>query len=63
MRTKPQIIGQLLHPGVIAVVRTKRTDQAAPLTEALVAGGIIAVEITMIAQRNYCHPRGQPEAW
>lgn len=47
MRTKSQIIEQLLNPGIIAVVRAKRTDQAAPLAEALVAGGIIAVEITM----------------
>jgi 2-dehydro-3-deoxyphosphogluconate aldolase/(4S)-4-hydroxy-2-oxoglutarate aldolase len=47
MRTKQQIIGQLLDPGVIAVVRAKRTDQAVPLAEALVAGGVIAVEITM----------------
>lgn len=47
MRTKQQIIEQLLNPGVIAVVRAKRADQAVPLAEALVAGGIIAVEITM----------------
>lgn len=47
MRSKPEIIEQLLNPGVIAVVRAKRADQAVPLAEALVAGGIIAVEITM----------------
>jgi 2-dehydro-3-deoxyphosphogluconate aldolase/(4S)-4-hydroxy-2-oxoglutarate aldolase len=47
MRTKQQIIEQLLDPGVIAVVRAKRTDQVVPLAEALVAGGIIAIEITM----------------
>jgi 2-dehydro-3-deoxyphosphogluconate aldolase/(4S)-4-hydroxy-2-oxoglutarate aldolase len=47
MRSKQQIIEQLLNPGVIAVVRAKRADQAVPLAEALVAGGIIAVEITM----------------
>lgn len=47
MRTKQQIIDQLLNPGVIAVVRAKRTDQVVPLAEALVAGGVIAVEITM----------------
>jgi len=29
------------------VVRAKRADQAVPLAEALVAGGVIAVEITM----------------
>ena len=47
MLTKQQIIERLLNPGVIAVVRAKRTDQAVPLAEALVAGGVIAVEITM----------------
>jgi len=47
MRTKAQIIEQLLHPGVIAVVRARHSDQVVPLAEALVAGGIIAVEITM----------------
>jgi 2-dehydro-3-deoxyphosphogluconate aldolase/(4S)-4-hydroxy-2-oxoglutarate aldolase len=47
MRSKSQIIEQLLNPGVIAVVRAKRADQAVPLAEALVAGGVIAVEITM----------------
>lgn len=47
MRTKQQIIEQLLNPGIIAVVRAQRTDQAVPIAEALVAGGVIAVEITM----------------
>lgn len=47
MRSKQEIIEQLLNPGVIAVVRAKRADQAVPLAEALVAGGVIAVEITM----------------
>lgn len=47
MRSKQQIIELLLNPGVIAVVRAKRADQAVPLAEALVAGGVIAVEITM----------------
>jgi 2-dehydro-3-deoxyphosphogluconate aldolase/(4S)-4-hydroxy-2-oxoglutarate aldolase len=47
MRSKQQIIEQLLNPGVIAVVRAKRAEQAVPLAEALVAGGVIAVEITM----------------
>jgi len=47
MRSKQQIIEQLLNPGIIAVVRAKRADQAVPLAEALVAGGVIAVEITM----------------
>jgi 2-dehydro-3-deoxyphosphogluconate aldolase/(4S)-4-hydroxy-2-oxoglutarate aldolase len=45
--TKSQIIEQLLNPGIIAVVRAQRADQVVPLAEALVAGGIVAVEITM----------------
>jgi len=47
MRSKQQIIEQLLNPGIIAVVRAKRMEQAVPLAEALVAGGVVAVEITM----------------
>jgi len=47
MRTKQQLIEQLKTPGIIAVVRAKRADQAVPIAEALVAGGVIAVEITM----------------
>jgi 2-dehydro-3-deoxyphosphogluconate aldolase/(4S)-4-hydroxy-2-oxoglutarate aldolase len=47
VHTKSQIIEQLLNPGIIAVVRAQRHDQVIPLVEALVAGGIIAVEITM----------------
>jgi 2-dehydro-3-deoxyphosphogluconate aldolase/(4S)-4-hydroxy-2-oxoglutarate aldolase len=47
MLTKQQIIEQLLNPGVIAVIRAKRADQALPIAEALIAGGVLAVEITM----------------
>ena len=43
MRSKQQIIEQLLNPGVVAVVRAKRAEQAVPLAEALVAGGVIAL--------------------
>ncbi len=47
MRSKSDIISRLTNPGIIAVVRAKRADQIIPLAEALVAGGIIAVEVTM----------------
>src|SRR6266480_6845804 len=47
MRTKAEIISLLTDPGIIAVVRARQTDQVLPLSEALIAGGIIAVEITM----------------
>jgi 2-dehydro-3-deoxyphosphogluconate aldolase / (4S)-4-hydroxy-2-oxoglutarate aldolase len=46
MRTKQQIIDELLNPGVIAIIRAKRAEQALPLAEALLAGGIVAIEIT-----------------
>lgn len=47
MPSKSDIIARLLDPGVIAVVRAQRTEQASPLAEALVAGGVTAIEITM----------------
>lgn len=47
MRLKADIISALTNPGVIAVVRAKRAEQVMPLAEALIAGGVIAVEITM----------------
>ena len=47
MSAKADIISRLLNPGIIAVVRAKRADQVVPLAEALVAGGVIAVEVTM----------------
>jgi 2-dehydro-3-deoxyphosphogluconate aldolase/(4S)-4-hydroxy-2-oxoglutarate aldolase len=47
MPTKAEIISQLTNPGVIAIVRAKRAAQVIPLSEALLAGGIIAVEVTM----------------
>ncbi len=47
MPTKSEIISLLLNPGIIAVVRAKSADQILPLSEALIAGGVIAVEVTM----------------
>jgi 2-dehydro-3-deoxyphosphogluconate aldolase/(4S)-4-hydroxy-2-oxoglutarate aldolase len=47
MRNKAEIISLLTNPGVIAVVRAQKTEQVPPLAEALIAGGVIAVEITM----------------
>jgi len=47
VRSKSEVISLLLDPGIIAVVRAKTTEQVLPLAEALVAGGVIAVEITM----------------
>jgi len=47
MRTKSDIIAQLLDPGVIAVIRARNAAQTLPIAEALLAGGVIAIEITM----------------
>jgi 2-dehydro-3-deoxyphosphogluconate aldolase/(4S)-4-hydroxy-2-oxoglutarate aldolase len=47
MSTRSEILTKLTDPGIVAVVRAKRTDQALPLARALVAGGVIAVEITL----------------
>jgi 2-dehydro-3-deoxyphosphogluconate aldolase/(4S)-4-hydroxy-2-oxoglutarate aldolase len=47
MRTKAEIISLLKKPGIIAVVRAQKAEQVLPLSEALIAGGVIAIEITM----------------
>lgn len=38
---------RLTDPGIIAVVRARRADQVPPLAEALVAGGVTAIEVTL----------------
>jgi 2-dehydro-3-deoxyphosphogluconate aldolase / (4S)-4-hydroxy-2-oxoglutarate aldolase len=47
VRSKQQVISLLTNPGIVAVVRAKSTAQVRPLSEALLAGGVIAIEITM----------------
>src|SRR5512135_259769 len=47
MRTKAEIISLLTNPGIIAIVRARQPAQVLPLFEALIAGGINAIEITM----------------
>jgi Entner-Doudoroff aldolase len=47
MRTKAEIISLLKNPGIIAVVRAQKPEQVILLSEALIAGGVIAIEITM----------------
>jgi 2-dehydro-3-deoxyphosphogluconate aldolase/(4S)-4-hydroxy-2-oxoglutarate aldolase len=46
MRSRSEIISLLTRPGIIAVVRTDKTEQVPPICEALIAGGVIALEIT-----------------
>jgi 2-dehydro-3-deoxyphosphogluconate aldolase / (4S)-4-hydroxy-2-oxoglutarate aldolase len=47
MTSKADIIARLLNPGIIAVVRAPSADLVEPLAEALVRGGVIAIEITL----------------
>lgn len=47
MRTKPEIMSALVQPGLIAVVRARSAEQVLPLAEALLRGGVHAIEITM----------------
>lgn len=47
MLTRSEIIAALKNPGIIAVVRAEKQEQVLPLSEALLAGGVIAIEITM----------------
>ncbi len=46
-RSKAEIISLLTDPGIIAVVRAQKQAQVIPLSEALIAGGVLAIEITM----------------
>jgi 2-dehydro-3-deoxyphosphogluconate aldolase/(4S)-4-hydroxy-2-oxoglutarate aldolase len=45
--SKTDIIGHLIDPGIIAVVRAPSPDLVGELAEALVRGGVIAIEITL----------------
>jgi 2-dehydro-3-deoxyphosphogluconate aldolase/(4S)-4-hydroxy-2-oxoglutarate aldolase len=47
MRTKAEIISLLTDPGIIAIVRAQQAAQVVPMFEALIAGGVRAIEITM----------------
>jgi 2-dehydro-3-deoxyphosphogluconate aldolase/(4S)-4-hydroxy-2-oxoglutarate aldolase len=47
MPGRDTISARLEEPGVIAVVRAPRADLLPPLAEALWAGGIVAIEITL----------------
>src|SRR5688572_10474904 len=47
MRPKAEVLRLLRDPGIIAVVRAPKGELVLPLARALLAGGVIAVEITM----------------
>ena len=46
-RTKSDIIARLSDPGVVAIIRSPRPEAIPSIFEALLAGGITAIEITM----------------
>lgn len=45
--TKPDIIARLLDPGIIAIIRADSSSQLVSVAEALLAGGVTAMEVTM----------------
>jgi 2-dehydro-3-deoxyphosphogluconate aldolase / (4S)-4-hydroxy-2-oxoglutarate aldolase len=47
MRDKSEISSRLVDPGLIVVIRTARRDDVLPVCEALLEGGVNALEITM----------------
>jgi 2-dehydro-3-deoxyphosphogluconate aldolase/(4S)-4-hydroxy-2-oxoglutarate aldolase len=47
MRPISETIALLTNPGIIAVVRAQQSSQVLPLSEALMAGGVNVIEITM----------------
>jgi 2-dehydro-3-deoxyphosphogluconate aldolase/(4S)-4-hydroxy-2-oxoglutarate aldolase len=47
MRSRSEIISLLGKPGIIAVIRADTATQAEAAAEALVEGGVLAIEITM----------------
>ncbi len=46
MRDKSEVSARLLEPGLIAVIRTSKSEDVLPICGALLEGGIIALEIT-----------------
>jgi 2-dehydro-3-deoxyphosphogluconate aldolase/(4S)-4-hydroxy-2-oxoglutarate aldolase len=47
MRSRHEVISRLMDPGLVAVLRTSSAEQVLPAAEALLAGGIAAIEVTM----------------
>ena len=48
---KPEIIRRLLDPGIIAIIRADSAEGLLEAAEALVAGGVTAMEVTMTTPR------------
>jgi 2-dehydro-3-deoxyphosphogluconate aldolase/(4S)-4-hydroxy-2-oxoglutarate aldolase len=51
MRSRSEICARLENPGIIAVVRTERPEQVPAICQTLIAGGVLAVEITLTVPR------------
>jgi 2-dehydro-3-deoxyphosphogluconate aldolase / (4S)-4-hydroxy-2-oxoglutarate aldolase len=47
MSSRPEICARIVELGVVAVIRTPAFELVAPVVEALVNGGVLAVEVTM----------------
>jgi 2-dehydro-3-deoxyphosphogluconate aldolase / (4S)-4-hydroxy-2-oxoglutarate aldolase len=47
MASKQQTLDRMSDSGVVAVIRAPHPDVLVPLTEALVAGGVLSIEVTM----------------
>lgn len=45
--TKSEIVQRLLDPGIIAIIRAESSEQLVEAAEALLAGGVTAMEVTM----------------
>jgi 2-dehydro-3-deoxyphosphogluconate aldolase/(4S)-4-hydroxy-2-oxoglutarate aldolase len=46
-RTKEQLFDSILSTGVVAVIRAQSKEQLSPIAQALLAGGVTAIEVTM----------------
>jgi 2-dehydro-3-deoxyphosphogluconate aldolase/(4S)-4-hydroxy-2-oxoglutarate aldolase len=51
MRSRSEIVSLLTDPGLIAVIRVNHHEQVLPVCEALLGGGIHALEITLTTPR------------
>lgn len=47
MSSRSEIAARLIELGIVAVVRVPKREQVLPVCEALVAGGVLALEITL----------------
>ncbi len=62
--SNPDITHRLLEPGIIAIIRADSSDQLLEATEALIEGGVTAIEVTMTTPdaleviRNACERFG-----